>query len=234
MRNQQLPVPDEFHVQAGADAVGDARRRIVVAARRWSVPLSPSALADVELCASEIITNALTHAGDECWPLLNDRSGSAGRCRPSRLDGLDDKTHDILRSLVLPETQNDPAVRAQMFGCPSVSLHVPIKLCSPPLGIRLWARCVHRTAVPEATIEEDCYLQPAEGHVYGTTRHVRDAHVEPVAKPLVVKQVSNSQLLSCVTGRLPAHARCDGRRRRCWGHNSILPPAIRDPGTLAV
>jgi hypothetical protein len=67
MRNQQLPVPDEFHVQAGADAVGDARRRIVLAARRWSVPLSPSALADVELCASEIITNALTHAGDECW-----------------------------------------------------------------------------------------------------------------------------------------------------------------------
>jgi putative nucleotidyltransferase with HDIG domain len=67
MRNQQLPGPDEFHVQAGAGAVGDARRRIVLAARRWSVPLSASALADVELCASEIITNALTHAGDECW-----------------------------------------------------------------------------------------------------------------------------------------------------------------------
>ena len=67
MRNQQLPVPDEFHVQAGAGAVGDARRRIVLTARRWSVPLSASALADVELCASEIITNALTHAGDECW-----------------------------------------------------------------------------------------------------------------------------------------------------------------------
>ncbi|WP_052396988.1 ATP-binding protein [Streptomyces sp. NRRL F-5123] len=67
MKHQQLPAPDEFHVQAGADAVGDARRRIVLAARHWNVPLSDSALADVELCASEIITNALTHAGDECW-----------------------------------------------------------------------------------------------------------------------------------------------------------------------
>jgi hypothetical protein len=35
--------------------------------RQWNLPLSDSAIADVELCTSEIITNALTHAGDECW-----------------------------------------------------------------------------------------------------------------------------------------------------------------------
>ncbi len=33
----------------------------------WAVPLSKSALADVKLCAGEIITNALLHAGGECW-----------------------------------------------------------------------------------------------------------------------------------------------------------------------
>ncbi len=67
MNHQQLPAPDEFHVQADTDAIGEARQRIVRTAQRWSVPLSDSALSDVELCASEVITNALTHAGDECW-----------------------------------------------------------------------------------------------------------------------------------------------------------------------
>jgi anti-sigma regulatory factor (Ser/Thr protein kinase) len=67
MNHQQLPAPEEFHVRAGADAVSRARRRITVTARHWNVPLSDSALADVELCASEIIANALTHAGSECW-----------------------------------------------------------------------------------------------------------------------------------------------------------------------
>ncbi|WP_435176382.1 ATP-binding protein [Actinacidiphila sp. bgisy145] len=67
MNHQQLPAPDAFHVQAGTEAVSRARRRISGTARHWNVPLSDSALADVELCASEIIANALTHAGRECW-----------------------------------------------------------------------------------------------------------------------------------------------------------------------
>lgn len=67
MNHQQLPAPDEFHVRAGAEAVSRARRRITVTARHWNVPLSDGALSDVELCASEIIANALTHAGNECW-----------------------------------------------------------------------------------------------------------------------------------------------------------------------
>lgn len=67
MNHQQFPAQDEFHVQAGAEAVSRARRRISGTARQWNVSLSDSALADVELCAGEIITNALTHAGSECW-----------------------------------------------------------------------------------------------------------------------------------------------------------------------
>jgi anti-sigma regulatory factor (Ser/Thr protein kinase) len=67
MNFQQLPAPEEFYVRAGTAAVSRARRRITVTARHWNVPLSDSALADVELCASEIIANALTHAGNECW-----------------------------------------------------------------------------------------------------------------------------------------------------------------------
>ncbi|GAB7183052.1 ATP-binding protein [Kitasatospora sp. Ki12] len=62
-----LPAPDRFHVVAGELAVYAARERIVAVATRWGVPLSRAALGDVKLCASEIITNALTHAGGECW-----------------------------------------------------------------------------------------------------------------------------------------------------------------------
>jgi len=67
MNHHQLPAADEFHVRAGTETVSRARRRISTTARHWNVPLSDAALADVELCASEIITNALTHAGNECW-----------------------------------------------------------------------------------------------------------------------------------------------------------------------
>jgi anti-sigma regulatory factor (Ser/Thr protein kinase) len=67
MRHQQLALPEEFLVRVGVDAVGRARRRISATVRAWNVPMSDSALADVELCATEVVTNALTHAGDECW-----------------------------------------------------------------------------------------------------------------------------------------------------------------------
>ena len=65
--NPQLPVPDEFHVEAGEDAIHNARHRIVSVAGSWGVPLSRAALNDVKLCTSEIITNSLLHAGGECW-----------------------------------------------------------------------------------------------------------------------------------------------------------------------
>ncbi|MFD8378946.1 ATP-binding protein [Streptomyces sp. NPDC059679] len=61
-----LPAPDTFHVEDGENAVSDARDRIVAVALTWGVPLSPAALSNVKLCASEIITNALTHAGGKC------------------------------------------------------------------------------------------------------------------------------------------------------------------------
>ncbi|MEU5026017.1 ATP-binding protein [Streptomyces milbemycinicus] len=69
-----LPAPDVFHVKGGEDAVGDVRDRIATVTTAWGVPLSPGALGDVKLCASEIITNALTHAGGRCW-VTTERTG---------------------------------------------------------------------------------------------------------------------------------------------------------------
>lgn len=67
MSHEQLPEPDEFHVVAEEGAVLRARRRITAAIHRWNIPFSDAAVADVQLCASEIITNALVHAGGEGW-----------------------------------------------------------------------------------------------------------------------------------------------------------------------
>ncbi|MFF4339372.1 hypothetical protein ACFY00_05440 [Kitasatospora sp. NPDC001540] len=50
-----LPIPGEFHVQAGGDAVVRARKPIAAVTRSRAVPLSESALSDVMLCASELI-----------------------------------------------------------------------------------------------------------------------------------------------------------------------------------
>ncbi|WP_051969428.1 ATP-binding protein [Kitasatospora azatica] len=66
MEREYRPLRDEFHVTAGVDAVRRARDRIVAVAQRWGVPLSRDALADLRLCASEVVTNALEHAGGDC------------------------------------------------------------------------------------------------------------------------------------------------------------------------
>ncbi|GAB2700614.1 ATP-binding protein [Kitasatospora kifunensis] len=56
-----------FHVQAGDGAVAKARRQIAALVNELGLPLSGHAVADAQLCTSEIITNALIHAGGECW-----------------------------------------------------------------------------------------------------------------------------------------------------------------------
>ncbi|GAB2748252.1 ATP-binding protein [Kitasatospora kifunensis] len=66
MERVYRPQSDVFQVTAGADAVRHARDRIVAVAIGWGVPLAPEALGDLRVCASEVVTNALEHAGGEC------------------------------------------------------------------------------------------------------------------------------------------------------------------------
>ncbi|MCC9311145.1 ATP-binding protein [Kitasatospora sp. RB6PN24] len=83
---QQFPngTIDDFYLRAGAGAVRQARDRIVAAARMRALPLSTEALADVRLCASEVITNALAHGGDECWVSITWTGGRLGVCVSDR------------------------------------------------------------------------------------------------------------------------------------------------------
>ncbi|MFJ2575219.1 ATP-binding protein [Kitasatospora aureofaciens] len=61
-----FPVPQEWDVEPDANAVPPARRLILDIARFWRVPLSEAALRDVELCASEVLANAMEHTKARC------------------------------------------------------------------------------------------------------------------------------------------------------------------------
>lgn len=61
-----FPVPQEWDVEPTVAAVPAARRLITDIARFWKVPLSDDALRDVELCASELLANAIEHTKGSC------------------------------------------------------------------------------------------------------------------------------------------------------------------------
>ncbi|MFD4892440.1 ATP-binding protein [Kitasatospora sp. NPDC058397] len=61
-----------------------ARRLVVDIVREWGVPLSEGALQEVELCASEVIANALVHTKERCAVTVR---WCAGRLRVEVADG---------------------------------------------------------------------------------------------------------------------------------------------------
>jgi anti-sigma regulatory factor (Ser/Thr protein kinase) len=61
-----FPVPQEWDVEPDAAAVPAARRLVIEIARFWRLPLSDDALRDVELCAGELLSNAMEHAKSRC------------------------------------------------------------------------------------------------------------------------------------------------------------------------
>ncbi|MFE7530720.1 ATP-binding protein [Kitasatospora sp. NPDC057542] len=75
LSNARFPVPLEWEEPPGAGAVPTARRLVVAIVREWGVPLSEVALQELELCASEVIANALVHAGERCAVTIRWHSG---------------------------------------------------------------------------------------------------------------------------------------------------------------
>ncbi|MEU6236977.1 ATP-binding protein [Kitasatospora sp. NPDC047058] len=66
LKTARFPVPLEWGVQPDGAAVPSARRLVVEIVRAWNVPLSGDAVQELELCASEVIANALEHAKARC------------------------------------------------------------------------------------------------------------------------------------------------------------------------
>jgi len=61
-----LPVPQSWEVQPSPSAVRPARLLVREVARFWAVPLSDDALREMELCTSELITNAVLYTERPC------------------------------------------------------------------------------------------------------------------------------------------------------------------------
>ncbi|MBV6695763.1 ATP-binding protein [Kitasatospora aureofaciens] len=75
LNTARFPVPLEWGVPPGVDAVPRARRLVVAILRDWGVPLSGDALQEIELCASEVIANALVHTKECCAVTVRRRAG---------------------------------------------------------------------------------------------------------------------------------------------------------------
>nr|BEK66621.1 hypothetical protein KPHV_38480 [Kitasatospora purpeofusca] len=65
-RQAITPAPFGFRVLPSAEAVPDARRRVIQVVHGWGLPLAEDALRDVELLSSELITNAVSHTDAPC------------------------------------------------------------------------------------------------------------------------------------------------------------------------
>ncbi|GAA2134145.1 hypothetical protein GCM10009760_11110 [Kitasatospora kazusensis] len=61
-----FPVPQEWGTEPGPAAVPPARRLIRRIAEAWQVPMSDAALRDLELCADELLANAVEHVRARC------------------------------------------------------------------------------------------------------------------------------------------------------------------------
>lgn len=65
-RTARFPVPLEWDVRPGGEAVPPARRLVLDIVRAWGVPLAKESLRELELCANEVIANAMEHAKARC------------------------------------------------------------------------------------------------------------------------------------------------------------------------
>lgn len=90
------------------------------------------------------------------------RSSLVSRLRP---DEQLDACGGLGRVLVLPHAHNRPAGRGQDFVIPTIAVHIPIELRGPVVGVRRGLDAVLRTAVPEASVDEDDHALGWESHI---------------------------------------------------------------------
>jgi anti-sigma regulatory factor (Ser/Thr protein kinase) len=63
----QPPASFRFHVTSRSDdPLRQARDNVVQFVQESGLPLSRHAIADLKLCTTEVVANALKHAGGEC------------------------------------------------------------------------------------------------------------------------------------------------------------------------
>lgn len=135
------------------------------------------------------------------------------------MTSLLEKCFDLQRNdfwiLVFPHTYDGPARRLELFVGVTIPRHISRQFFGPPVGIRLGPGRVLRTAVPEATIDEDSYPRPEENDIRPALHTRENFAVDPVTQPQPVQFPAQGHFGSRVPPGLPLHPskRFRGRRR---------------------
>lgn len=73
---------------------------------------------------------------------------------------------------MLPNTEDNPAARAQQFGCMPVSSSIPCDFLGPILNVGVWTTMMVFAPVPKTPIDKDCQAQPREDEIRPTVERI--------------------------------------------------------------
>jgi hypothetical protein len=109
---------------------------------------------------------------------------------------------DVIYDIVLPESENRPSGDAQVPVGLAVTLHVAREFLRPPSSVARRRGLVVRTAVPEATLDEDRDMSPRERDVGPSPRHAGQRPVNAVPIAQRVKTATEDEFWMRVTSCL--------------------------------
>src|SRR4051794_12313656 len=95
------------------------------------------------------------------------RTGRGARAGTAGTHGGLDSSRGFDRVFVLPHADDGPAGLTECDVVGAIALHVAVELRLPVVGVGDRMRCVNRTPMPEAAVDEDGYSRRTE-HEVGT------------------------------------------------------------------
>jgi hypothetical protein len=128
---------------------------------------------------------------------------------------------DGLWSFMFPIPQNSPATVSQGGVGAPVSHNIGGELRIPPVGIVLRVGSVHRTPVPEASVDEDHNLPLFPDNISPDLEVRLGSYVDPESYAGCMQRLPYCDLRPGVHATLDLHPPSyDRRRRRCWTWSS--------------
>jgi DNA (cytosine-5)-methyltransferase 1 len=124
--------------------------------------------------------------------------------------GLPDQFNRLRRADVLPDPQNRPTLTSESCIDPLVACPISGELSSPVRSIRTGLRAVHRTAVPEATVQKD-YESRSREHDVRLYAQICRPDPQRCTVPISERPEGRTKrsLGSCVSAAVAAHcSRC--------------------------
>lgn len=115
---------------------------------------------------------------------------------------------------MFPEPNDGPASTRELLRHEAIAFAVPSDLLAPPCGVGLRHRAVSWTAVPETSVDEDCYAVPNEHDVGASSRIGERPIVDAEAESSAMKNRAELAFGCRVPSSDPFHARgiCGGAR----------------------